>query len=262
MYIQRNLVTRSGGGAVKRQLLLSVVLSLSAWQVATGQAYSPRNLWRPFITIGYGYASVGDVSNFYHGIVQSYQNAGIHVPTQTDFGPTLDVGGGILYSPIEALWLGLSLDYIVSPAYSDYQDYAGTLKIDGAVTRYQLAIIARCTLTRFGRFPLLLTARPGVSLFSARITQEIRFKGSSRYDYQREIQSSSAFPCLEMTLGTSVPTGPVISTIAAGYRLTISGAHPYSTTTDPPDPQSDRIHSYWVLSDTGFLVKLSFALQF
>lgn len=246
---------------MKRKLLLSLILCFSTSQIAFGQTFVPRNLWRPFVSIGYGSASLGDVANLYHEIVQSYQTAGIPVPTQTDFGRTLDLGGGVLYSPINILWLGVSLNYLASPAYSDYQDYAGTLKIDGAVTRFQLAFVLQYVLTRFGRVPLLLSASPGISFYSARITQDIRFSAYPQTDYNQKITSSSAFPSFELMLGTSVPVGPVISTIQAGYRLTVTGPIPYSTTTNPPDPQVDELHPSWGISDSGFLIKLSFATQ-
>lgn len=238
-----------------------IMLLLLLSQTAHSQDYIPRNLWRPFVTIGYGSATLGDVNSFYENIVQSYRAQGIPVPTQTGFGRTLDAGGGILYSPIKRLWLGLSLEYLISPAYSDYQDFAGTLKINGAVTNYEALLLARYTLIKFGRFPLLLSARAGMSYFTAGITQDLRFTQSPQNNYYQKIESNTWIPCVEATMGTSVPIGPITSTIEAGYRMTVVGTIPYSIESIPPNQQAQGLTPYWSISDNGFIVTVSFAMQ-
>ncbi|HUI29451.1 MAG TPA: hypothetical protein VLX91_04470 [Candidatus Acidoferrales bacterium] len=241
-----------------KRVIFRLVLSLFVFRPAFSQNYIPIDIWQPFISVGYESASTGDVSIFYHNIVQSYRDQGIPVPTQTDFGRTLAVNGGFLYCPIASIWFGLSMGCLYSPAFSDYQDYAGTLKVDGSVVTYPITIITQYKLTDVGSFPILIIVKPGFSYFASKITQDLEFAGSPQNDFHSKISSYSWAFCIEAGLGTSVQIGRITATIESGYHLSGVGPLDYHQNPGPAnDPYWGERHFMWSMGQSGFIVRLT-----
>jgi hypothetical protein len=202
----------------------------------------------------------GDIGTMYHHILQTYRDEGVPVSTQTDFGHTIELGGGTLYSPMESMWLGISVTYSYSPAFSDYQDYAGTLRINGSVKSAQLVFVGGYTLARVAGCPIRVLVKPGYSRFSAVITEDIQIPNSVQKGYNRSRSSTTGGPYLEMTVGAWIPVGPLQLSVELGYRGIFVGEMAYSLNTVPADPAAPNREIYWDVADNGFMLTTSIGL--
>lgn len=207
---------------------LLLALLLSPVRQSYAQTYVARNLWQPFISVGYGAETFGDMNSYYDGIVGFYRNQGIQVPTQTDLGRTVEARAGILYSRIKPIWIGLSLGYSYSPAFSYYNDYAGTLKINGSVRSFDISLVVQHTLTRIMDFPLVLDAIPGVTHVSYLVTQDIEYANYPQDNYHSTLSDNVWGPSLKLILGTRVPLGNWRLSAGVGYDIVLLGTPTYS----------------------------------
>ncbi len=243
-----------------KRLSLVMILSALTFHNASSQTYIGRNFWQPFISVQYGSMNFGDVGTMYHHILQTYRDEGVPVQIQTDFGRTVELGGGALYSPIQSMWLGVSVTYSYSPAFSDYRDFAGTLRINGSVRSTQLVFMGGYTLARVAGCPIRAFVKPGYSSFSAVITENLQIPSSAGTIYSRSRSTSTGGPYLEMTVGAWIPVGPLQLSVELGYRGVFIGQSAYSLETVPADPATPNSQVYWNVADSGFMLTTSIGL--
>ncbi len=117
-------------------IIMTVLISSTNAQVP---AIKYPLLYKPFISIGYTNTSTNIATEYYNVILNAYRSEGIPVPTQISFGKTTILNGGVYFSRLTTIWIGVALGYAYTPAYSDYGDYAGTLKIDGKIEDYTIS---------------------------------------------------------------------------------------------------------------------------
>jgi PEGA domain len=230
---------------------------------ADAQDYIARSLWEPFITVGYENANVGDLGVFYNNVLDYYRGENVPISSQSNFGPTLHLGAGFLFSPMKPIWLGLAGSYYDSPAYANYRDYSGTLKVTGQLNCYQLDIIARGNLRSYLGLPLFASLRPGIALMYPNVTQDLVFTDSPKQTYLIQMKSPSWTITVEATVGASFPAGPFTMSIEGGYRFASSGEIEYSTLIPVPGgpPAGDRMAS-WSVVQTGPVVDISLGFGF
>ncbi len=236
------------------------MLILLTWftSVATAQDYIGRNLWQPFISVGYENADLGDPSAFYNKVIQYYQGEKIPIYSQSKFGPALHLSGGFIYSPLKPLWLGLGLSYYSSSASANYRGNDGSLSITGGLVSYQLDIIAREDLLHLAGLPLFVSMKPGVAFFFPRVTQNLVILDSANADFSNTTASPSWTIDFEATVGAAFPVGPLTLSLEGGYRFASSGQIPYSSTIPVPGelPYGPGLPS-WNVHQSGPIFDLS-----
>jgi hypothetical protein len=201
-------------------LLTPIILIQLLFQLAFSQKTLPPTLWRTFLSVGYANAAPSDVRNYYHSILDFYQSNGVPIFAQTDFGRSLLVNTGILFSKLENIRAGISIGYIYSPAYANYKDYAGTFKVNGSVSSYELSLKMQATLDKLWDFPIIVGIRPGLNYSTATVTETLRFFDFPQNNYDSKTYVYNWGPCFEVTFGTSVQIGPIIGSFESGYRIT------------------------------------------
>jgi hypothetical protein len=210
---------RFGRYSKLRILFMAILLLGFIGQTASSRQYMHPTLWKTFVSIGYANAASSDIGDHYAKIVNSYRFEGISIPTQTPFGRTIMVNAGFLFTRLEDIWFGLSIGYLHSPAYSSYKDYAGTLKINGSISSYELTLKVKATAMRIGNMPIDITVQPGFDRTYSFITQELRYYDLPQYNYNAKWSTGSWGPCLQGTVGTSLPVGKFFVSLEGGYRF-------------------------------------------
>jgi len=201
-------------------LLLSAILFLLLPCRGVSQVKSPPTTYSLFVSGGYGNTTSANVSDYYNSIVDNYRAAGIPIQTQTSFGPTVIMNAAILFYLLEDIGAGVSFGYLYSPAFSNYQDYAGIMKIDGAVDAYEVSLKMRYTPVDFGKVSISLSPQIGVCHTQVQVTQEVKFNDFQDMNYNWKMTKKGWGPCLQGTVGGSMRLGEFTIALEAGYRYT------------------------------------------
>lgn len=192
-------------------------LCAAVLQISLSQNEQYPKVWKPFISVGYSNVVPSTVRDYYNSIVDSYKSKGIPIPIQRTFGTTAVLNGGILVSQFEHLRIGCSAGYSYSPAFSNYKDFSGTLKINGAVNTYTVSLKLEATMTTVGEFPINLTLQPGLSYVSLYINRDLKYIDATNGNEQWKWSASSWGECFQATIGTSIPIGEFVIAIDGGY---------------------------------------------
>jgi hypothetical protein len=163
---------------------------------------------------------MGDLPDYYNSIVNNYRSQGVPITTQVGFGRTLVVGGRILYRWYKDIRLGISFGYWYSPAYSSYQDYGGSLKVNGSLSDLDVCLMMQTTVEQIGYFPIDLGIRAGATRSSVLITQEVQFNDFPEDNSSSKFSETCWGPCFELTLGSQLQLGGVVVSLEGGYRIT------------------------------------------
>jgi hypothetical protein len=202
-----------------KRIPLIIILLACLLQTASSQEDKYPMLWKTFVSIGYANAASSNVSEYYDLIVDSYRHNDIPILTQTPFGRTVLVNAGFLFTRLEDIWFGLSVGYSYSPAFSNYEDYAGTLKVNGSVNSFEISIKFQYIPEKIAGLPIIISAQPGISYASSSITQELRSNDFPELNYDSKWSTDAWGPCFQGTIGTSVPWGKLSILLEGGYRF-------------------------------------------
>jgi len=203
-----------------KRMSIPIFLFLVLPHVAFSQEEKDSTYFYPFVSIGYPYVSMGDLKDYYNSIVDNYRSQGVPIQTQVGFGRTVVIGGGILYNWGKVTRLGLSLGYWYSPAYSGYEDYGGSLKVNGSLSDLDVCLMMQSTVEQIGRFPIDLEIRAGATRSSVLITQQVRYNDFPEDNTYSKFSETCWGPCFEITLGSRVQLGRVVVSLEGGYRIT------------------------------------------
>ncbi len=214
---------------------------------------------KAFVSIGYGITKSDNLSEYYDILVNNYRSLGVPVSTQREFGPTLMANAGVIFNLIENIGAGISFGYLYSPAYSNYKDYAGTLKINGSVRSFEILLNVYYTLLKVGEFPIVLSPQLGVSHSSVLITQEVRFNNFSENNYNWKMTKDGWGPCAQLTIGTSINLGEFIVALEGGYRYTQIHV---TEQTEESTTGTEEVNKAMGIGLNGFISDLSFGIKF
>jgi hypothetical protein len=235
-------------------LVLCLFMVLSHGALAQAQQSKAPTLWKVFISVGYADATSSNLNDYYNLIVDSYRSSGIPIPTQVPFGRTALVNGGFLFTRLEHVWIGLCAGFTYSPSYSNYEDYAGTLKINGLINSYEVSLKIKATVSKIGDFPVVVSAQPGVSYVTTSITQDLRLSNFSAQNYDLKWSSFAWGPFLLGSLGTSIDVGIFMISPDVGYKLSWNKIYELGL-------GNQRIYGPWNIGPSGVLFLLSFEKQ-
>lgn len=201
-------------------ILTIIVLPLLLPPAVFSRQKADTTYYYPFVSIGYAYAVPGDVRDYYGTLVEAYRTRGLPLPTQTAFGRTLVISGGILYNAFNETRVGVSLGYWYSPAYSMYEDYAGSLSVNGSINDFDICMLAEYVPGRIGNFPINLLFRIGLCHTSSEITQEVRFNDYPQNNLDWKLTNGCWGPSFQFAVGTSMALGNTVLSMEAGYKQT------------------------------------------
>lgn len=222
---------------------------------AFSQARKDSSYFYPFVSIGYPYTATGDLNDYYNSIVDGYRSQGVPIRTQVGFGRTLVVGGGILYNWYKSIRLGISFGYWYSPAFSSYQDYGGTLKVNGSIKDLDICLMMQTTVDQVGGFPIDLGIRVGATRASVLIIQDVRFISFPQENSYSEFSKVRWGPCFEPTIGSRFQFGKLIVSLEGGYRLA-SNKLP-----EIPSSGVGSVRNEFDVSESGLVILVSLATR-
>ena len=173
---------------------------------------------KTFITIGYSYSTPGNLEEYYDIVFDAYTSVGIQIPKQTEFGRTLMLNGGLLFSRLETISIGFSFGYLYSPAYAGYKDLCGTLKVNGFVNSYEIALKIKAQMTKIKNLPVFISVQPGVSYASAGITEELKYFDYPQSNFDRKWSTSVWGPSFQTTVGVPIQLEKYVISFEGGYR--------------------------------------------
>ena len=243
-----------------RQIARSLVLVFLSVNIGASQEDSASTTrWYSYVSAGYAYAAPSIVREYYDLIVASYQAEGVPISTQTPFGRTIGGSAGVLYSRLKSISVGFSVAYWYSPAYSNYQDYAGTLKVNGSVSSLELSLKILHRFAMIGEFPLNVSVQPGIASSSASIIQDLQFLDSPDLMYHSKWSASKWGPCFQATLGTSLKLTQFTVALEVGYKFVWTIV---SESTVESTAGNRMMHEPWNIGQEGVVVLASIGRNF
>jgi hypothetical protein len=180
----------------------------------------------PFFSIGYTNTSTNLASEYYNVVLNAYRAEGIPIPTQIDFGKTTVLNGGIYISRLKTIWIGIALGYSFTPAYSNYGDYAGTLKVDGKIEDYTISFAGEGTVTKFFNVPIELFVQAGGSYSTAEIRQNLNLYDFPESNYDKKWLGKTWGFFIQPSFGTKIQLGSFFISPQVGYRVITNNVPP------------------------------------
>ncbi len=210
--------------------------------------------WKLFASVGYANTTSNNLNDYYNLIVDSYRLNGIPIPTQVPFGRTALVNAGFLVTRLESVWFGLCVGYAYSPAYSNYEDYAGTLKINGSISSYEVSLKIRANVATIGVFPVVISAQPGISYVTSSIEQHLRLSNVPELNYDLKWSSVAWGPFAQAMGGTSMMLGSFDMSLDVGYKFSWNKTYAL-------DFGNRKKYGPWNIGPSGILFLLSIDMQ-
>jgi len=184
------------------------------------QIKSPPTKYNLFVSVGYGNTASANIRDYYNSIVDNYRAAGIPIQIQAPFGPTVIMNTAIILNVLQEIGAGVSFAYLYSPAFSNYQDYAGTVKIDGSISAYEFSLKMRYSPLNFGNISIFISPHINICHTSVVITQDVRTNNYQYMDYNWKMTKEGWGPGLQMSAGPFIRLDRFIIEVEGGYRYT------------------------------------------
>jgi hypothetical protein len=203
---------------LKKSYLLIIIICLS--QSIFSQPKKIQTSWHAFISVGYGNAISSNVSDYYNNLAEDIRFYGVPIETQTKFGRTLITNAEIFYAVLD-MRIGISLGYLYSPAYSNYSDAGGTLKLNGSIKTFDLGLKVRGIPTKIGSFSIIIDGQVGVCHTSVNVNEEVRFVDYSQSNYDWKMLKDGWGPSFQGMIGTSIDFNFLNIIVEGGYRYSL-----------------------------------------
>jgi hypothetical protein len=131
--------------------------------------------FEPFVALGFAWIPNGDLNGIVERTALDLQAQGIPISPQVRFGGTLQVEAGFQATRIAGIALGFSFAYQYAPSHAGYSDYAGTMRIDGKLQRFEIRLVfAKELFEAWGRKVSLLI-EPAFCRSYARLEETARY---------------------------------------------------------------------------------------
>ena len=187
-----------------RRYTAIVFLLAGILQSGMAQQQAPSGSVHGSFSIGVGGDLSKDVGDVYDELAQNIRSFGIPLRTQTKFGRTMAMSADVLYNRFPSIGIGFSVGYSYSPAFSEYEDNAGSMSLNGSKQVYTICLKARATPERFGKFPFILNMQFGACHTVVSITQKVRFINVPSANADWNLFTNTWGPYFQMTVGTSI----------------------------------------------------------
>lgn len=203
---------------MKKLYILLIIFTVSQLVYGQENEIKSHSNYKAYFSAGYAYTSLGSFKNYYDQIIDTYNYNGIPIPSHGDFKNSLLFEGGILLSRIKKIWFGISANYLYTPAFANYKDYLGTLKVNGAVNSFGIALIFKAELFNAFEHPILISVQPGLNYASANITEDLKYNEQSEFNYFRDWKLDAWGPSIKALITTIIPFGEFNLVPGIGYR--------------------------------------------
>jgi hypothetical protein len=240
-----------------KRVLLPLLLFVF-FQIASSRHKEYPTYFDLYFSVGYGNTVSSDVSDYYQSIIDSYRSLGIPIQTQTKFGPTAIGNIGFDFSKLKEISFGVCLGYSYSPAFSNYQDYSGTMKINGSVNSFDALLNVRFIPIYIDTYPCIINARVGCVYSSLKITKEIRFNNFSESNINWDMTTNGFGPEMEATIGTSKEIGSIYIAIEGGYKVSLVKIEQYNEELNGVSNQNNKSMN---IGPRGGFVQVSFGIN-
>jgi hypothetical protein len=234
--------------------LYLVSLFLIVIQRGYSQDKAPYTSLPIFISAGYASQSPVYVREYYDEIVNSYRYEGIPIPTQLEFGRTAAANAGMFFGGIEEVRVGFSIGYSYTPAYSNYKDDVGTLKVNGSAASLEISFIGEITAVEIVKVPVHLNVQLGTCRNSASITQELRFFDFPWNNYDSKWSASAWGVYSQFTVGVPVQLGNLTLGLEGGYRYSSCQVTDETIESSTGNYSTD---DHWDIGQNGFIFLVS-----
>lgn len=242
-----------------KQFLLILTVFLFLFQSVFSQLKRSPKPWRAFISIGYGSTTSDNLSEYYNILVDNYRISGVPIRTQEEFGPTLLANGGIILNILENIGAGISFEYLYSPAFSHYKDFAGTVKINGSIKCYNILLKVNYIPWKIGNLALVLSPQIGACHSSVIMTQEVRFNEFPESNYDWKMSKSGWGPCVQGTIGALINLEEFFVSLEGGFRY---GRIQVAKQKEESTSETIEVIQVMDIALDGFITHLSFGIRF
>ncbi len=198
---------------MKKILFFIIVLS----QLVFPQTRRVSSAWDVYFAAGYGISNTSSLSGYYDYLCNFYIAHGIPLQTQTKFSKTAILNAGVMYGFLKDFSAGISLGYMHSPAYTNYEDDNGTLKINGSLNIFYISGMIRYTPYKIFGCPIILRSQVGICSASSNITGQIRFITYALYNEDWNVSLNDVGIFFQGSIGTSFKFGGFNLGLEAGY---------------------------------------------
>lgn len=223
-----------------KQIYFSVILILLSISTAYSQTdYEQEHFIKHDSLIvsfstGYSYMNTGGISDYYKDLVTQHDNLGIKRTSHSNFGSTLIIGGQFLWTRVAPpIWIGASLGYTYTPAFSQFKDDTHTSDLKGKISSYHVSFSSRFALENFSKGQLFLALKPGIGYYSMKIQETSNFTNQPQSNRQTTL--SQWVPALEASLGFTIPFSRYFISYEAGYMVNITGYQKLNISSDSGD---------------------------
>lgn len=205
-------------GTIGLLVILSTVLMRSLVLAQARPVAHPMTI-QPFVTIGYSYVPNGDLNEMIRATMRDLQAQGVPIVPQVEFGNTLHVTVGFLASRIEGLAMGFALGYQYAPSYAGYSDYAGMMRIDGKIHRFEISFVFSKEIVELWGRKVSLMIEPGFCRCYARLVEEARYASGAT----STIVWSGGCTGVSARVGFGMPiiVNPIRVDVAVGYGVIV-----------------------------------------
>jgi hypothetical protein len=169
-------------------------------------------------SLGFNTFALGDVRDFYSGLLEEFRANNIPIPTQREFPGNLIIGVDILYSIPSIADVGLGSRYTWTRAFSLYRDYSGTLDVNGKVAMLSLEGIIQRDITTEGIVDVYAGLRGGLVLGWSKFSQKSVFYDFPDQNSEILLSGNGKGYSVEGFMGIKRRVGNIAFGVSAGYR--------------------------------------------
>ena len=221
-----------------------VALALAGHAAAAARDPSGGGPWRVELAGGVSNMQLGDVKDFYNGVLDTYRAGGVPIEPQREFPANLLIGGDVLYEVRPGVHVGVGARYTWTHAYALYGDPGGTLDVNSRMGLTTVALVTRRSWPQAGSWAPFVDVRVGRGFVTIDETETMVLTGAVTGSVEQGLSGHGNAPLAELHLGTGRALGPFIAIGAIGYR--------YCKVPGPPfDLDMSGFAATFVISLTG-----------
>lgn len=199
--------------------IVTVLLLLCT--LAKGQDQLPATRTSTFnvsLSLGFNTFALGDVRNFYNGLLEIYRTNGIPIPTQREFPGNLLVGVSLLYSIPSVADIGLGSRYTWTRAFSSYDDYAGSADVNSKISMVTLEGIIQKEIAPESIVETYAGVRGGLVFGRTEFSQRIAFNDQPDQNIDILLSGTGKGYSVEGFIGVKRRLSNVVLGVCTGYR--------------------------------------------
>jgi hypothetical protein len=171
--------------------------------------------------LGFNTFALGDVRNFYSGLLEVYRTNGVPIPAQREFPGNLLVGVSFLYTIPSVADIGLGSRYTWTRGFSSYEDYAGRANVNGKIFMVTLEGIIQRDIVTESNVEAYAGARGGLVFGWSKFSQSIVFNDYPDQNVDILLSGTGKGYSVEGFIGVKRHMNTIVLGVCTGYRHAI-----------------------------------------